>query len=134
MNADKWSTLSWIPEAGTSLALPVRRERITSFESPISKAAWQLRQVCQALKARAISLWDSEDGYVHFVLATADIACDKLMRLRSNRCLWTTPPAHSGRGRPSAHGDKFKLNDFTTWSSPKQQGEVNDPNQGRLRL
>jgi hypothetical protein len=129
-----WSTLTWIPEAGTSWALPLRHERITSFESPISKAAWQLRQVCQALKVRAISLWDSEYGCARFVLATADIACDKLMRLRSNRCLWTAPPAYSGRGRPRVHGDKFKLNDFTTWCNPDQQSEVDDPKQGRLRL
>jgi hypothetical protein len=129
-----WSTLAWIPKTGSSWALPLRHERITSFESPISKAAWQLRQVCQALPARAISLWDSEYGCARFVLATADIACDKLMRLRSNRCLWTTPPIYSGRGRPRVHGDKFKLNDSTTWHHPDQQSEVDDPQQGRLRL
>jgi hypothetical protein len=88
-----WSTLAWIPEAGSSWALPLGHERITSFESPISKAVWQLRQLCQALPVRAISLWDSEYGCASFVMATADIACDKLMRLRANRCLWTAPPA-----------------------------------------
>jgi hypothetical protein len=129
-----WSTLTWIPEAGSSWALPLRHERITSFESPISKAAWQLRQVCQALNVRAIPLWDSEYGCARFVLATADIACDKLIRLRSNRCLWTAPPADGGRGRPRVHGDKFKLNHPTTWHHPDQQSEVDDPKQGRLRL
>jgi hypothetical protein len=129
-----WSTLAWIPEAGSSWALPLRHERITSFESPIGKAAWQLRQVCQALPNRAISLWDSEYGCASFVLATADITCDKLMRLRSNRCLWTAPPTYGGRGRPRVHGDKFKLHDSTTWHSPDQHSEVNDPKQGRLRL
>lgn len=129
-----WSTLAWIPEVGGSWALPLRHERITSFESPIRKAAWQLQQVCQALPTRAISLWDSEYGCAHFVLSTADIACDKLMRLRSNRCLWTAPPTYGGRGRPRVHGDKFKLNDATTWHSPDQHSEVNDSKQGRLRL
>lgn len=129
-----WSTLAWIPETGSSWAMPLRHERITSFESPIGKAAWQLRQVCQALSARAISLWDSEYGCARFVLATADIACDKLMRLRSNRCLWAAPPVYCGRGRPRVHGDKFKLNDSTTWHSPDQQAEVEDVKQGRLRL
>lgn len=129
-----WSTLAWIPESGTSWALPLRHERITSFESPISKAAWQLQQVCQVLPIRAISLWDSEYGCARFVLATAKIACDKLMRLRSNRCFWTTPPTYSGRGRPRVHGDKFKLSDPATWHCPDQQSEVDDPKQGRLRL
>lgn len=129
-----WSTVAWIPQTGSSWALPLRHERITSFESPISKATWQLRQVCQALDARAISLWDSEYGCASFVLATADIACDKLMRLRSNRCLWTAPSAYGGRGRPRLHGDKFKLNDAATWHNPDQSVEVDDPRQGRLRL
>ena len=35
-------------------------ERITSFETPITKAAFQLKQVCQHLPERPISLWDSE--------------------------------------------------------------------------
>jgi hypothetical protein len=81
-----WSTLAWIPAVGSSWALPLRHERLTSFESPIGKAAWQLRQVCQFLPTRAFSLWDSEYGCARFVLATAAIACDKLMRLSSNRC------------------------------------------------
>jgi hypothetical protein len=129
-----WSTLAWIPESGNSWALPLRHERITSFESPISKAAWQLRQVVENLPTRAVSLWDSEYGCARFVLATADIACDKLMRLRSNRCLWMAPPAYSGRGRPRVHGDKVKLNDPTTWHCPDQQTEVEDAKQGRLRV
>ena len=39
-----YSTLAWIPEDKGSWALPLRHERITSFETPISKAAFQLRQ------------------------------------------------------------------------------------------
>lgn len=129
-----WSTLAWIPQTGSSWALPLRHERITSFESPLSKAVWQLQQVCPSLPTRAISLWDSEYGCARFVLATAHIACDKLMRLRSNRCLWSAPPAYGGRGRPRVHGDKFKLNDAATWHTPDQSVEVDDPRQGQLRL
>jgi hypothetical protein len=49
------------------------------------------------------------------------------MHLRSNLCLWGAPGAYEGRGRPKLHGDKFKLNDPTTWSSPVQQVEIDDP-------
>jgi len=49
-------------------------------------------------------------------------------------CLWGTPAAYEGRGRPKVHGDKFKLNDPTTWSSPAQKIEVNDPDLGQLRV
>lgn len=84
-----FSTIAWIPEESGSWALPLRHERITSWENPIEKAVWQLQQVCRQLQVRPISLWDCEYGCVPFVLKTADIAADKLMRLRSNLCLWS---------------------------------------------
>ena len=99
-----YSTLAWIPEDKGSWALPLRHERITSFETPISKAAFQLRQVCQHLKQRPISLWDSEYGCAKFVKLTADINADKLMRLRPNRCLFGAPLPYPGKGRPAKHG------------------------------
>ena len=40
-----YSTLAWISEESGSWALPLRHERITSFETPSSKAAFQLKQV-----------------------------------------------------------------------------------------
>jgi hypothetical protein len=129
-----YSTIAWIPEARGSWALPLRHERITSWESPIDKAVWQLKQVCQDLPVRPISLWDSEYGCAPFVLKTAESAVDKLMRLRSNLCLWGAPPAYSGRGRPRLHGDKFKLNDPETWKEPVETLEVDDPKLGRLRI
>lgn len=129
-----YSTLAWIPNQTGSWALPLRHERITSWESPISKAVWQLRQVCQELSCRPLSLWDSEYGCASFVLKSADIPADKLMRLRSNRNLWGPPPAYSGRGRPRLHGAKFKLNDATTWWTADEDIEVTHLRLGRLRV
>ena len=129
-----YSTIAWVPEAEGSWALPLLHERITSFESPIEKAAAQLRLVCQNLPTRPLSLWDAEYGCASFVKKTADIAADKLMRLRSNRLLYGAPPSYTGIGRPRVHGDKFKLNDSTTWWTPDQMIEVVDPKLGRLRL
>ena len=129
-----YSTIAWIPEESGSWALPLRHERITSWESPISKAVWQLKQVCKFLPSRPITLWDSEYGCAPFVLKTADINADKLMRLRSNLCLWSAPPPYSGRGRPRIHGNKFKLNDRQTWISPHQTIDVNDSKLGLVRI
>ncbi len=42
-----YSTITWIPEHKGSWALPLRHERITSWENPISKAVWQIKQVCK---------------------------------------------------------------------------------------
>lgn len=129
-----YSTIAWIPEAQGSWALPLRHERITSWESPIDKAVWQLAQVCQHLSQRPISLWDSEYGCAPFVLKTAPIAADKLMRLRSNLSLYSAPPPYCGKGRPRTHGDKFKLNDFSTWSQPVESLEVDEPQLGRVQI
>ncbi len=41
-----YSTIAWIPQPEGSWALPLRHERITSHDSPLSKAAFQLQQVC----------------------------------------------------------------------------------------
>ncbi len=46
-----FSTIAWIPEAEGSWALPLRHERITSFETPLRRAAFQLRQGAQVFTA-----------------------------------------------------------------------------------
>jgi hypothetical protein len=129
-----YSTIAWIPENEGSWALPLRHERITSAESPIGKAIWQLKQVCKYLPTRPISVWDSEYGCAPFVLKTANIPADILVRLRSNLCLWGEPEAYSGKGRPKKHGDKFKLNEPTTWNEATSVLEINDPKLGRVRV
>lgn len=114
--------------------MPLRHERITSWDSPISQAVQQLSSVSSHLQSRALSLWDSEYGCAPLVNQTAFLPVDKLMRLRSNLCLWGVPRAYEGRGRPKVHGDKFKLNDPTTWSSPAQQVEIDDSDLGQLQV
>jgi hypothetical protein len=86
------------------------------------------------LPVRPISVWDSEYGCAPFVLKTASIPADILVRLRSNLCLWGEPEAYSGKGRPKKHGDKFKLNEPTTWSEATSVLEINDPKLGCVRV
>lgn len=78
-----YSTIALIPSMSGSWALPLRHERITSWDNPISFGAGQLAQVCQYLQHRPIALFDSEYGCAPLVKATAAIAADKLMRIRS---------------------------------------------------
>jgi len=129
-----YSTIAVIPETSGSWALPLLHERITSFENPIQKAATQLKLVCENLPTRPISLWDSEYGCASFINQTSDIPADKLMRLRPNRVLYGAPPPYSGKGRPRSHGDKFKLNDSTTWWTPDETIDIDDPEMGRLSI
>jgi hypothetical protein len=129
-----YSTIAWIPETQGSWALPLRHERITSWENPIEKAVWQLQQICPYLPSRPISFWDTEYGCAPFVLKTADIEADKVMRLRSNLCLWREPPEYSGRGKPRVHGQKFKLNDSSTWEQAAQTIEAEDTPTTQVRI
>jgi len=129
-----YSTIAWIPSSQESWALPLRHERITSWENPIGKGAQQLGQVCQSLEHRPLALFDSEYGCATLVEATATIDADKLMRIRSNRCLWSAPPPYTGKGRPKTHGDKFKLNDPKSWWKPEQTFLTQEIKRGRIRL
>ena len=54
-----FSTIAWVPEAQGSWALPLRHERITSFETPLSRAAFQLKQVCLHLRVRPIAVYEA---------------------------------------------------------------------------
>jgi len=71
-------------------------EQMSQVERPvlaIDRTAW-LRPHAPTLKElqhRPIVLFDNEYGCAPLVKATAAIAADKLMRIRSNRCLWSAP-------------------------------------------
>jgi hypothetical protein len=132
-----FSTLAWVPEAQGSWAIPLLFERISSAQTPHARGAEQLRRVAklaQDHEIRILSLWDSEYGCADFVQATADIAADKLMRLRPNLCLWGPPPAYAGHGRPALHGPAFKLREPLTWGRPASKLELVDPQLGRVQV
>jgi DDE superfamily endonuclease len=129
-----YSTIAWLPDGEKSWALPLRHERITSWESPISKACWQLNQVLKHCQQKVIVLLDREYGNAKWVIATAKIKADCIMRVRSNTCLYGIPDDYSGRGRPRKHGKKFQLTNKETWSKPDSLLEIQDPMLGLTRV
>ncbi|MEG4588300.1 hypothetical protein QUA54_24230, partial [Microcoleus sp. MOSTC5] len=72
------------------------------------------------LPQRPLVLFDREYGCASLVLQTADLTADKLIRLRSNRCLYSAPPAYSGRGRPRRHATVYTEVDSELVSIPKR--------------
>ncbi len=114
--------------------MPLRHERITSYEKPISKAAWQLKQVSKQIKQKVLVVLDSEYGNGSWVKQTGEIPVSKLMRIRSNCCLWSKPKSYLGMGRPKKHARKFKVNDSKTWWSANETVEVDDSKLGKLKI
>lgn len=129
-----YSTIAWLPDKQGSWSLPLRHERITSYEKPRSKAVWQLKQVSKHLKEKILVVLDSEYGNGSWVNQTGEIPVSKLMRIRSNCCLWSKPDSYSGFGRPKKHDKKFKVNDQTTWWSADETVEIEDSKLGKLKI
>jgi len=137
-----YSTIAWLPDKQGSpkgyrfayWALPLRHERITSYEKPISKAAWQLKQVSKHIKQKVLVVLDSEYGNGSWVNQTRAIPVSKLMRIRSNCCLWSKPDSYSGKGRPKKHNKKFKVNDPNTWWKAHETVEIDDSKLGKLKI
>jgi hypothetical protein len=113
--------------------LPLLHERIQD-QKPTRTASRQLRQVCQELALRPLTLWDSEYGSAQFLRETADIRADKLLRLRSNLCLEGSRKPYKGRGAYPKHGEKFNFKDPTTWWAPDEVIEVEDPDLGPVTV
>jgi DDE superfamily endonuclease len=128
-----YSTLAIIPQSDSSWALPFPQQRIT-HQKPAETGAEQLREVCPHLGMRPLSLWDSEYSTAVFLKATADVAADKLIRLRTNLCLEGPTKPYHGRGQHPKHGIKFKFKDPTTWWAADEEWQGDDPEFGMLRV
>lgn len=115
LQAQRYNTVAWLPETEGSWALPLRQERIKSYETPISKAGWQLKQVCKHLEQKGLVVLDNEYGNGSWVNQTEEIPVSKMMRIRRNCCLWSKPDSYSGWRGPKKPDQKFKVNDPTTW-------------------
>lgn len=134
-----FSTLSWIPEAHGSWALPVRHERIPSSSSPIGLMVEQIRSVAALTPdRRSIVVLDAEYGCVPFIqqYRAAGIRAYCLVRLRANLCLRLAPPPKNPhqRGRAPQHGRKFKLSDARPWGQADEVLELTDDPLGFVRL
>ncbi|WP_293070868.1 hypothetical protein [Okeania sp. SIO2B3] len=56
------------------------------------------------------------------------------MRIRSNCCLYGEPGEYSGRGRPKKHGDKFKLQEQSTWWNATETVELDEDKLGKIKV
>jgi hypothetical protein len=132
----EYQVLAAIPEARGSWGLPLDvARRGPAAGTPTQLAVTQFRR-CLAMRLpgapRPLGVLDSHDR-VHELIA-ADLACDWLVRLQSNRRLFRAPPPYAGKGAPRKHGAKFKLDDPTTHGPPARTQVIFDPVRGKVTI
>jgi hypothetical protein len=125
-----YSILAAMPEVEAEdwprWAIPVSVERVSSHSNAIEVAQGQVGQVMRSPSASAFALKvltvDSRYPTPAFLYGLRD-ATDwvTIARLRRNRVLYCPPDADGNKTRPRWYGERFCLNDETTWPPPGEQ-------------
>lgn len=124
----RYSLLAYLPEKRDPQAPPwspfLSARRVSSQEDPEEVGCQQVRQLLQvhpAPAAEILVLGDSRYSKPAFVYPlVAEEQTNVLVRLRHNRVVYTAPPPAepSQRGHPRWYGERFALQDPTTWPAP----------------
>jgi len=118
----QYSTLSVLPETSGSWTYVLDNQRIASEQTQGQIAAKQLESVLPLLPVRPLLLADGYYGSQTFLRQTQGLACDKLLRLASNRVLYRPAPPKTGRrGAPKKDGVRFACGQPQTHGAPDQQ-------------
>jgi hypothetical protein len=122
-----FSALVVLPQPVSSWTYILDHQRVASSESPVSVGAEQLTTVLPLLSARPLLLLDRHYSQDPWLLATADLALDQLIRARIDQVLYRAPPPPTGkRGAPRKDGARFKGSDPTTHGLPDDVWRGND--------
>ena len=104
-----FSALVVLPQPVSSWTYMLDHQRVATTETAVSVGAAQLGAVLPLLPQRPLLLLDRHYSRAPWVLATADLAMDQLIRARRDQVLYRPPPARTGqRGRPALDGARFQ--------------------------
>lgn len=131
-----YSALAWVAQEGSSWALPVDLERISSASDALALGVSQVKRLCQQRGSASLDVITADGGYGNhrFLQPLRDQPCGVLVRLRRDRVLYRDPPPYPGRGRPRIHGAPFAFKDPQTWGAPQQHLKFQDPLWGRVEI
>jgi hypothetical protein len=114
-----FSALVVLPERPSSWTYVRDNQRLPSDCTAAQVAAEQLAAIAALLPVRAVLLGDRYYGSAAFVKATAQVPCDKLLRIPGTRVVYRPAPPPSGkRGAPRKDGPPFKSRDARTHGKP----------------
>lgn len=112
----QFSTVVVLPKQPSSWTAVLDQQRIRSEQTSVQVAAAQLRQLAPELRCRPIVATDRWYSCAPFLLATQDLAFDKLLRLTRKRVLYRAAPAPTGkRGAPRKDGERFQCGAPSTY-------------------
>jgi len=112
----QFSTVVVLPKQPSSWTAVLDQQRIGSEQTSVEVAATQLRQLAPLLGCRPIVATDRWYSCAPFLLATAGLPFDKVLRLKRKRVLYRPAPAPTGkRGAPRKDGARFQCGDPSTY-------------------
>ena len=121
-----------------SWTAPVDVRRIHPLESTGPVTASEVRRLVEKLgRSEVPPMFVFDAGYDPIGLSVdlKDVACQVLVRIRSDRVFYTEPPARGpGPGRPRRHGREFRLVEKKTWGRPDATFTTTDSNYGRVEV
>lgn len=134
-----YSLLAWVAEKGSSWALPLDIERVSSQQTVLEVGITQVQRLCQLRAAHLatcqhIIVADGKYGNHRFLGSLRPLDCGLLVRLRCDRVLYGQPGPYPGCGRPRVHGERFAFREPDTWHKPDQLVELDDPKWGRVEI
>jgi hypothetical protein len=113
------STVVAVPDPVSSWTYLLDNRRIPSDATATTVGDQQVRAVLPLLPVRPLLVADGHYGATAWVAATADLACDQLLRTRRDRVLYRPAPPPTGkRGAPKKDGARFQGSDPQTHGVP----------------
>jgi hypothetical protein len=130
-----FSAVVVLPETPSSWTYVLDNQRVPSECTAAQVAAEQLAAIVPLLSVRAVMLGDRYYGSAAFVKATAQVPCDKLLRIPGNRVFYRPAPPPTGkRGAPRKDGTPFKCRDARTHGKPTATWDGVDDHGHRIKV
>lgn len=130
-----YSAMSWVPEVGSSWALPLSNQRMRANQTPIEVAVEQITELLtQGLDWFPVFVGDGHYGSHLFLGPLKDQSCAVVTKLAKNRVLYYAPNSYAGFGRPCKHGERFAFREPETWGQPDEECSFLDEHYGQVRL
>ena len=131
-----FSSIVVLPETPSSWTYVLDNQRIPSTTTAGQMAAEQLGAVVPHLPERPLLVADRYYGSAKFVSATAEVDCDKLLRIPGNRVFYRPAPRRRKhqRGASKKDGAPFRCKDARTHRKPSASWQGTDDQGHKLEV